>query len=199
MIGTIFQWLGCFALSLAVMSFIEHQVHQILMHRTTGFRSRFRLLRKVFEHHAVLHHGTYRTKFSDEPVATGQDRGIRLSVMEGFLEALPATLIFALICVPLAVSFVSVVGLHHLIWNQIHLEMHKPRGRFFSRWSAYRFLARHHFMHHRHPHTNLNVILPLADYILGTNARPSLGDWRALYRAGLIDSRTATSLRTAGR
>ena len=56
------------------------------------------------------------------------------------------------------------------VWNHIHLEMHKPEQRNFSTWPIYRFLARYHWLHHRYPDKNFNVVFPLADYVLGTSA-----------------------------
>ena len=70
-------------------------------------------------------------------------------------------------------TLLIVVCLHHFIWNQIHMEMHKPEKRFFSHWSTYKFLARYHYLHHRYPNKNFNVVLPLADYVLGTHIRAS--------------------------
>jgi hypothetical protein len=142
--------------------------------------------KKIFEHHALLHHGHYHTIFHDEPVPHGQDRHLRLSMTEGFLEALPISALLTTISWQGAMTFMMVVCLHHFIWNQIHLEMHKPEKRFFSHWSAYKFLARYHYLHHRYPHKNFNVVLPLADYVLGTNIRASQADLEEMDRLGLL-------------
>lgn len=171
---------------LVFMSFVEHQIHQQMMHRKHFLADYLRAVNKVFEHHAVLHHGHYRSEFQDEAVAPGQDRGIRLSMKEGFIEALPVAALIALVSTQGAITLIVVVCLHHFIWNKIHLEMHKPEDRFFSKWSAYKFLARHHYLHHQHPNNNFNVVLPLADYILGTNVRPSEADLEGMHKAGLL-------------
>jgi sterol desaturase/sphingolipid hydroxylase (fatty acid hydroxylase superfamily) len=54
--------------------------------------------------------------------------------------------------------------------------MHKPEERVFKNWSAYKFLAEYHWLHHRYPNKNFNVVLPFADYVLGTCARPKQAD-----------------------
>jgi sterol desaturase/sphingolipid hydroxylase (fatty acid hydroxylase superfamily) len=48
--------------------------------------------------------------------------------------------------------------------------MHKPEAKGFSRWPIYKFLAEYHWLHHRYPDKNFNVVFPCADYILGTCA-----------------------------
>src|ERR1700722_7853776 len=74
-----FAW---FAVLVTLMSFIEHQIHRRLMHKKSFFSVYFPALNKIFEHHAVLHHGQYYKIFDDKPVAPGQDRHIRLSIRE---------------------------------------------------------------------------------------------------------------------
>jgi hypothetical protein len=87
------------------------------------------------------------------------------------------------------VMFVAVMTFHHWAWNKIHLEMHKPEQRSFSAWPVYKFLARHHCLHHRYPNRNFNVVFPLADYVLGTHARANEDDLKFMQQAGLL-SRT---------
>jgi hypothetical protein len=178
-----FAW---FVTLLVLMSFLEHQIHCNLMHKKNFLSKYFLAVKKTFEHHAILHHGHYSRIFTDDVVAPGQDRGIRLNMTEGFIEALPISALIAIVSLPGAIIFEIVVCLHHFIWNIIHLEMHKPENRFFSQWPIYKFLARHHYLHHRYPDKNFNVVLPLADYILGTNTRPNKSDLEGMHRAGLI-------------
>jgi sterol desaturase/sphingolipid hydroxylase (fatty acid hydroxylase superfamily) len=54
--------------------------------------------------------------------------------------------------------------------------MHKPEKRFFAEWRIYKFMARHHFLHHRHPDKNFNVAFPIGDWIFGTVARADEND-----------------------
>ena len=81
--------------------------------------------------------------------------------------------------------FPVVVCMHHLMWNQIHLEMHKPQQRFFSNWAAYKHVARHHFLHHRYPTKNFNVALPVGDYLFGTVAKATPEDILAMQAEGI--------------
>jgi sterol desaturase/sphingolipid hydroxylase (fatty acid hydroxylase superfamily) len=63
--------------------------------------------------------------------------------------------------------------------------MHKPEKRPFANWWAYKFVARHHFLHHRYPDKNFNVALPIGDFLFGTTARPTAADWEAMRAEGI--------------
>ncbi|MEI6255641.1 MAG: sterol desaturase family protein [Planctomycetota bacterium] len=178
---------GWFAAMVVLMSLIEHQIHSRLMHKMPRFAMLRNLAvrKKIFDSHAVLHHRQYRQTFHDDPVPHGEDRGIRLNIIEGLIESLPVTLLLTPFTTIGAIMFPTVVCLHHLMWNQIHMEMHKPENRFFAKWSLYRQLARHHYLHHRYPDKNFNVALPVGDFLCGTLARATEADWRAMQAEGI--------------
>lgn len=167
---------GWFILSCIIMSFVEHQVHSRLMHRRNFLSERSAKYRRVFEAHAIVHHKHYSKIFSDEPLPVGEDQEIRLTVRKAPIKAIPVAVLIALVSWQGALIFMAVMTLHHWIWNKIHLEMHKPESRTFSKWPAFKFLARYHWLHHRYQDKNFNVVLPLADYVLGTRARPNEAD-----------------------
>jgi len=163
----VLQIVGWFIFSAILMSFIEHQVHSKLMHRRS-----FEKFKRTFEAHAIVHHKKHYSKiFSDEPVAPGEDKEIRLTVHKAPIKALPFAALIALFSWYGAAVFVVTVVFHHWAWNKIHLEMHKPEQRVFSNWRIYRFLARYHWLHHKYTDKNFNVVFPLADYVLGTSAQ----------------------------
>ena len=178
---------GWFFAMVVLMSLIEHQVHRGLMHKKPRhFLTRnLSLRRKIFTSHAVEHHRQYRKWFHDDPVPHGADRGIRLNLWEGLVEALPVSVVLAFFSTTGAIMFPVVVCLHHLTWNQIHMEMHKPEGRFFAKWPAYKCVARHHFLHHRYPDKNFNVALPVGDFLFGTVAKPTAADLAAMKAEGI--------------
>ena len=84
--------------------------------------------------------GIITRSFTMNRCLIGQDRHLRLSMKEGFLEALPISVLMTTISWQGAMTLLIVVCLHHFIWNQIHMEMHKPEKRFFSHWAPYKFL-----------------------------------------------------------
>lgn len=171
--------------SCVLMSFIEHQIHSQLMHKRNFLSERKASFRRTFEAHAIVHHQHYSKIFSDEPVAPGEDKEIRLTVRKAPIKALPIAALIALASWQGAAIFVIVVTFHHWLWNKIHLEMHKPEGRSFSKWPVYKFLARYHYLHHVHPNKNFNVVFPFADYVLGTHVRASHADLKAMAELGL--------------
>lgn len=172
----ILQIVGWFIFSSVLMSFIEHQVHSQLMHRRS-----FAAFKRTFEAHAIVHHKKHYSKiFSDEPVAPGEDKEIRLTVQKAPIKAIPVAALIFLFSWQGAAVFVATVVFHHWAWNKIHLEMHKPEQRVFSSWPIYRFLARYHWLHHRYTDKNFNVVFPLADYVLGTSARVNEVDLKCM-------------------
>jgi hypothetical protein len=128
-----------FMFSCILMSFIEHQVHMKLMHRKNFFSARTASFKRVFEAHALVHHKHYDAIFSDEPVARGEDKEIRLTVRKAPIKAIPFAALIALVSWQGAAVFVAVMIFHHWAWNKIHLEMHKPEQRAFSTWPVYNF------------------------------------------------------------
>jgi hypothetical protein len=155
-------------------SFAEYAVHRWLLHRP--------LVRHLWHVHAALHHGRYYRVFDHEEDPEGKYVNLAMSPWTTFAACL-ALLPLLLFSTVGGVVFVLMAILHAVAWNAIHSEMHLNRGRFFSGWGAYRFLKWYHFLHHRHVNRNFNAVLPLADYVLGTAARPTVADvleWRRL-------------------
>lgn len=184
---TTVKLLGWVLFSCGLMSFVEHQVHQRLMHRRNYLSDRSPKYKRVFEAHAIVHHKHYSKIFHDEPVPKGQDEEIRLTVHKAPVKALPVALILALFSWKGAAAFIGVMTAHHWIWNKIHLEMHKPEKRLFHKWPIYRFLARYHWLHHRYPDKNFNVVFPFADYVLGTTATATEADEAAMRKEFDLD------------
>jgi hypothetical protein len=176
---------GWFVFSCLLMSFVEHQVHKRLMHRKNFLSTRLTSFKRMFEAHALVHHKHYSEIFSDEPVAPGEDKEIRLTVRKAPIKAIPIAALVALVSWQGAAAFVAAMTLHHWAWNKLHLEMHKPEQKVFSTWPVYKFLARHHCLHHRYPNRNFNVVFPLADYVLGTSVRANESDLEYMQQWGL--------------
>ena len=176
---------GWFIFSCIVMSFFEHQVHSRLMHKRNVLGRRMASVKRMFEAHALVHHKHYSKIFCDEPVAPGEDKEIRLTVRKAPIKAIPIAALIALVSWEGAAVFIAAMTFHHWAWNKLHLEMHKPEQRVFSTWSIYKFLARHHCLHHIYPSRNFNVVFPLADYVLGTSVRANEADLRYMQLWGL--------------
>jgi sterol desaturase/sphingolipid hydroxylase (fatty acid hydroxylase superfamily) len=61
-------------------------------------------------------------------------------------------------------------GLYYIGYERFHFLMHKPSIPWIERWRCFRFLKRHHRIHHFQMDRNLNVLLPVADFLLGSLA-----------------------------
>ncbi|MDX2108146.1 MAG: hypothetical protein SFY67_17255 [Candidatus Melainabacteria bacterium] len=156
--------------SVVLVSFIEHQIHSQLMHRRNWLSKRKKSFQRIYEAHALDHHQHYSKEFCDDPVPPGEDKEIRLNVHKAPIKMFPIALVIGIFSIPCAITFLVVATIHHWIWNKIHLEMHKPEDRAYKHWPIYKFLARHHYLHHQYQNKNFNVVFPFADYVLGTNA-----------------------------
>lgn len=150
-------------LSVGLMSFIEWVGHYYIMHR------KFPFCDKIFRNHAILHHRTYFKVFNHEEDEAGRQLNIKLEVFEDLLRASPLLILLYLVSPLFCVIFTATFVAHHVIWNLIHSEMHNPTDCFFRDFGVFKWLQSHHWMHHRYPGRNYNVVLPLFDYIFGTH------------------------------
>src|SRR5438132_12434567 len=114
---------GWFIFSCILMSFIEHQVHRKLMHRRNFLSARTASFKRVFEAHALVHHKHYSKIFSDEPVAPGEDKEIRLTVRKAPIKAIPFAPLIALVSCPAAAVFLAAMTFHHWASKNIDLEL----------------------------------------------------------------------------
>ncbi|HSE35483.1 MAG TPA: hypothetical protein VLB83_05175 [Candidatus Paceibacterota bacterium] len=188
-------WSSEIAIGLALVyvfgSLFEWGVHRYIMH-TDFFAHVFPSVRKhaddrIFHKHAVLHHGTYYHAFDREDDPIGREISIVFTiddtarVLAGFV---PVAFVIALVSPVIAIIFVLTPIVHNQLWNLMHREMHQPRHPWWSRMAVFCFLARHHFLHHTHNGTNYNVVLPLADHLLGTLAFATASDRAEMERLG---------------
>jgi sterol desaturase/sphingolipid hydroxylase (fatty acid hydroxylase superfamily) len=66
------------------------------------------------------------------------------------------------------ITFAVTMGIYYAGYESLHFLMHKPSVPFIERSRPFQFIKRHHRIHHFHMNRNLNVLLPLADLVLGT-------------------------------
>lgn len=186
-----------FIASLAVMSFVEYYLHGYVLHQRCFPDWLYRLfpvLETMRYEHAVLHHETYYKTFNNEPDPAGralrQDISFTTALAGALLLSPLMELIFFLAgIVPLLVFLI--VGLLYVgAWNLIHLEMHQPKHPWWSKLAPYRFLARYHYLHHdlhrKRIHRNINLVLPFADFFLGTHAIATEEEKEAMRRFGYL-------------
>jgi hypothetical protein len=125
-----------------------------------------------FKAHAITHHGTFRYDVTYH-LQRDEDRH---TVPMAWWNA-PA---MWLLHVPLALGVQSLAGrpvmwgllgsivVYYGLYEYIHWCMHVPAKRNIERSGIFFRLNGHHLLHHRYMKKNLNVVMPLADLVLGT-------------------------------
>ena len=147
-------------------SFFEWTLHRFVMHR------RQKLVPYPFELHALVHHKLFRADDSfhaqskevlDHVTFVPRDYLILLCINAPIFLAVQWITGFQ---VALGASLAVLVYLG--LFDSLHWMFHVPRARILERAGPYRWLKMHHVLHHRHQSRNFNVVVPLADYVLGT-------------------------------
>ena len=191
---------------IVALSFTEHAIHRHLMHRHRLPAWVYRAsgeFETQFHNHAVLHHTTYYKVFDQEP--SGEGKYLNLRILPPDVARVFA--LFSPLCVALwvwlslasALTLCAMILSHILLWNAVHVQMHVPEHqRWFRETGWFRLLARHHFMHHQRSNRHFNVVLPIADYLVGTTVAPSRADVREMLRLGYLRPRTPVGLRFSG-
>lgn len=154
-------------LAVVFASFFEWTLHRFVMHRPVGpFTYPFRA-------HALIHHRIFRADHSYHLVDEKDKETIPMAWWNGPVLVLLCALPFAGaawflgqwgLLVGAAVTMCAYYG----VYEYLHWCMHLPRKRALERSGLFFRLNGHHILHHRYMHKNFNVVLPLADLLLGT-------------------------------
>jgi hypothetical protein len=148
-------------------SFFEWALHRYLMHRPVGpFTYPFRA-------HALVHHRIFRADHSYHLCDEKDKHTIPMAWWNG-----PVLIMIGLIPFTAAAWYFAEWGLlagaaltfsgYYGVYEYLHWCMHLPRKRGLERSGLFFRLNGHHILHHRYMHKNFNVVLPLADFCLGT-------------------------------
>lgn len=195
------------AIALVTASLLEWLIHHYIYHR-----SLLPLLGRIYRihhhghHHAVFPPQRYVTSGSPErhPVLGGEAtrlhppgwRNVATRLAHaGFYLAVGAGCVWlplAFLGAPrtLVLTLVVANGVIADLVVRVHDAIHYPdRHAWLHRQGWFRFLDRHHYIHHIDTEANVNFLLPLADLLFGT-LRPSLtlaeearhGTWEAARR-----------------
>jgi len=65
-------------------------------------------------------------------------------------------------------TLAGTIFVYYLGYETLHYQMHKPTIAAVTKSPYFRFIEKHHRIHHVHMDRNLNVLFPLADLLLGT-------------------------------
>jgi hypothetical protein len=161
-------WAGIGALlSVVWSSLFEWVLHRYVMHRKVPG------LEYSFERHATVHHRVFKADNTYTLVREEDKRTVPMAWWNGpalivvsqipFVIGALVTGSFGLLCGSLLAACAYYGAYEYLHWC-----MHVPGKRPVERsWIFFR-LNGHHLLHHRYMNRNFNVVLPLADFLLGT-------------------------------
>ena len=177
---------GGFIGGLVLGSFFEHAIHRYFLHSTPKILRKNKYVKSMWKGHAVSHHGNYAPDEHYTQDETNKNEVLTFSWYEGPLLIASATAfsfgVAALVRSLLGITFnpimPEVIGvgiaftLYYIAYESLHALMHVPkRWNWLRNTSMMLWLNRHHYQHHVDPRTNLNVIIPIADYVWGTKRR----------------------------
>jgi hypothetical protein len=146
-------------------SFMEWFVHRVGMH--TKHLSKWAFRRHAIQHHAerrslkrfyapTTEHTVYRAwESSAVPV---------LWIAHFPLYWLVATLVNFWAAVGVAAG----AAFYITYYEVLHFYVHTPRGHWFQRTRLFHFYCEYHRLHHHRAKWNYNLVMPLADWVLGT-------------------------------
>ncbi|MDQ5950176.1 MAG: hypothetical protein QG585_118 [Patescibacteria group bacterium] len=150
-------------------SYFEWVLHKRVMHKPLwGFRYPFKA-------HAQVHHKLYK---ADETYHLGdRDWSIAKTITMARwnifvllpIAGLPWYILAWILRDPwLAAIPTIVIALYYVTYEYLHWCMHLPKKRRLEKSWAFKALDKHHRLHHLCMNKNFNVVLPLADLMLGT-------------------------------
>lgn len=156
-----------FFLALVYASFFEWTLHRFVMHKRLSW------FEYPFKSHAVVHHQTFKADHTYHLIDEKDKSTIRMAWWNGIVLTILATSISVSVAYStcrweiLAVVF-FVFGAYYCTYEYFHWCMHLPKQRRFETSWLFRRINTHHLLHHRYMNKNFNVVLPLADFVLGT-------------------------------
>jgi hypothetical protein len=165
--------LGLFAVAVVQASFFEWAFHRYWLHRPW-------LPKDCFTTHTLIHHqlckfdDTFHVEEEEQHEALsfawwGGPTLCAINLAPWLLVA--AGLSLAGVALPY-LALLTTLGLTYLLYyagyEGLHYLMHKPSVPFIERSAYFNFIKRHHRIHHVRMDRNLNVLIPIADWVLGT-------------------------------
>lgn len=157
--------IAAFVVYFLYASLFEWVFHRYLFHSP-------KYVYRTFREHTLVHHQIYKSdetyhSHEDHPEKVPMDWWAMPLMVLGHLPLL--FLLQWLTGVPSVWGGVAAIVVYFALYESFHWAMHVPRAsRFLSRFRVWRFLDRHHRVHHKYMLSNLNVILPITDLALGT-------------------------------
>jgi hypothetical protein len=159
--------LACAASSVVYASFFEWTLHRFVMHRPIlGFSYPYRS-------HGITHHTIFGSAKNYHLLEEQNRHLVTMAWWNGpvlMLINAPAGLAAGYLAHTwwgVVAFMVALVG-YYVIYEYFHWCMHVPGPRWFQTTRLFKWVDQHHRLHHLQPMRNLNVVIPIADFILRT-------------------------------
>lgn len=148
-------------------SFFEWTLHRFLMHRPIG------KFDYPYKTHALTHHRIFKADHTYHVCREEDAKLIPMAWWNGPALVLVTQIPFLILCMiigrwPILLGSTLACSLYYCTYEYLHWCMHLPKKRNLERSGIFFRLNGHHLLHHRYMHKNFNVVLPLADLLLGT-------------------------------
>ncbi len=152
-------------------SFFEWALHRYFMHRKN-------IIPYPYERHALIHHKLFKADESFHALNEEMEGEVSFDARDYvFLILINTPLLFALELLTGLPIIIGgwLAGLAYIkMFNVVHNAFHMPGKLYMERMRWFKWLKRHHQLHHKYQDRNLNVVFPLADYVLGTRINEPL-------------------------
>jgi hypothetical protein len=165
--------LGGLLAALIQASFMEWAFHRFWLHRPW-------LPKDAFVAHTLIHHQLCKYDDTFHVEHGEQEEALEFQWWVGPLMLaialvpwwLLGTIVPALGAIvlspPYFATFTSTVILYYTAYVVSHELMHRSRFPLIERTGYFQFIKKHHRIHHYRMNRNLNIVLPFADFCLGT-------------------------------
>lgn len=154
-------------------SFFEWAYHRYWLHRPW-------LPPQMFTAHTLVHHQLCKHEDTFHVTEEEQEEALTFQWWAGPIIVAIALVPWALIAwgvhalgvqmhyTAALATIAGVVFVYYLAYEGFHFLMHKPTLPWIERAGFFKFIKNHHQLHHVYMGKNYNVVLPVADSILGT-------------------------------
>ena len=159
-----------FAAAVVYATFAEWVIHGSFMHRPLAKFTHF------YHGHVEVHHGIYG---SDSSYLVGDRPRVEIKLAWWAMPFPVAAHIPVLVAIAIIFSLPAAVGifialtLYQASYEYLDYCFHVPNNRWFEGMRWFMFLNEHHIQHHQRPNKNLNIVLPIADFMLRTRVKPN--------------------------
>jgi hypothetical protein len=172
-LGQLAGVLVAFFVGVVQASFFEWAFHRYWLHRPW-------LPKGCFTSHTLIHHQLCKFEDTFHVVEEEQHEALTFMWWGGTVLIVVSVAPWVLLALTLRalgaelpylaflVTFTAATSLYYAGYEGLHFLMHKPAFPFIERFPPFQFIKRHHRIHHVLMNRNLNVLIPLADLLLGT-------------------------------